>query len=211
MPDDEKDQIIQELLQRTETAEAKSNQNANMAMNSAVASQDANLVQYQLEVAELLDKLENFYKGAREGYDTEGNFGWIEQTDTDLIPLNAYGVNSMMEIVTKYIDKNTSLSFYSEQRIMEILADLGDEMVLFMFCNYEKMGMDTYSKKTKFRILITTTLHVIESTYRKAIRGKTSEILNETRIVSQTDLIGNRALPTQQGKKGFSLLPSFLR
>ena len=61
----------------------------------------------------MLEKLENFYKGAREGYDpATGDIVWLEQTDKDLIPLNSYGVNSMMEVVTKYIDKNTSLSKY---------------------------------------------------------------------------------------------------
>ncbi len=203
--DDEKDQVIQELLQRAESAEAKSIQSSNVAMaSSGMVSQDGNLVQYQLEVAEMLDKLENFYKGAREGYDPDsGNIVWKEQTDTDLIPLNEYGVNSMMEIVTKYIDKNTSLSYYSETRIMEILADLGDEMVLFIFCNYERMGMDTYAKKTKFRILIATTLHVIESTYRRAIMGRTSEEINQSKILMQTDNIGNRNFG-QQIKKSAS-------
>ena len=201
----EKDEVIQELVQRAETAEAKSVQSTNMAMvSSSAMAPDANLVQYQLEVAEMLDKLENFYKGAREGYDPEtGNIVWLEQKNKDLVPLNEYGVNSMMEIVTKYIDKNTSLSYYSEQRIMEILADLGDEMVLFIFCNYERMGMDTYAKKTKFRILIATTLHVIESTYRRAIAGRTSEEINQSRILMQTDNIGNRNLG-MPGKRPFS-------
>ncbi len=199
--DDGNDAIIQELLQKVETAEAKSTHSSNMALNSSVMSNENNLVQYQLDVTELLDKLENFYKGAREGVDDNGNIVWVEAENEDLKPLNLYGVSCMMEIVTKYIDKNTSLSSYPEQRIYEILGDLGDEMVLFLFCNYEKMGMDTYAKKTKFRVLITTTLHVIESTYRKALRGNTSEIINQSKIVTQTDLIGNRMNNNPQNKK----------
>lgn len=210
--DDEKDQVIQELLDRVETTESK-NMQLNTAMSSSGAiSNDANLVQYQLEVGEMLEKLKNYYSGTtREGYDEKGDLVWLPQTNEDLIPLNEYGVSCMMETVTKYIDKNTALSCYSEKRIYEILADLGDELVLFNLCNYEKMGMDTYTKKTKFRILITTTLHVIESAYRKAIRGSTMEILNQSKIVTQTDFIGNRGMPNQPSKKGFNLIPKFLR
>ncbi len=99
-----------------------------------------------------------------------------------------------MEIVTKYLDKNTVLSNYKEERIYEILADIGEEMTLVVFCNYEKMGMDTAYKKSKFRIIVVTTLHIIESTYRRALGGKTSEDLNQSRIVTQSDSIGHQAI-----------------
>lgn len=203
--EEEKDELIQELMQRAETAEAKSIQSANIATSVSSINRDSNLVQYQLDVADMLDKLEHFYKGDKEGYDESGNIVWVGQEDDDLKPLNSFGVNSLMEIVTKYIDKNTSLSYYSEERIYEIMADLGDEMVLFMFCNYEKMGMDTYFKKTKFRLLILTTLHLIESTYRRALRGNTSDIINQSKIVTQTDMIGNRGNFLQPSRKQFSL------
>ena len=62
------------------------------------------------------------------------------------------------------------------------------------------MGMDTYFKKTKFRVIIITTLHIIESTYRRAIRGRTSEDINQSRIVTQTEGLGNRPIAIQQKK-----------
>lgn len=159
-----------------------------------------NLISFQLVATELLEKLERFYRGEYLHFEKDEGYIWKVHSDKDLQPLNNYGVNLMMEIVTKYIDKNTFLSNYSEERIYEILADIGDEMILVILCNYEKMGMDDYNKKTKFRILIVTTLHIIETAYRRSLDGKTMEDINQSRIVTQSDGLsrGRGLLPTQQ-------------
>ena len=164
-------------------------------------NKNENLIQYQIENIELLDKLEHFYRGEYMGTLKNGDIGWIKPIDETQIPLNEFGVSAMMEIVSKYIDKNTTLSYYSEMRIYEIMADLGDEIVLYVLSNYEKMGMSDKFRKTKFRLLIVTTLHMIESTYRKAISGKTIEEINQSRIISQSDFVGQRPMPLQSKKK----------
>ncbi len=168
-------------------------------------SKQENLIQYQIENIELLDKLEHFYRGEYLGVLESGDTGWVKPKDETQIPLNDFGVSAMMEIVSKYIDKNTTLSYYSEMRIYEIMADLGDELVLFVLSNYEKMGMSDKFRKTKFRLLIVTTLHMVESTYRKAIGGKTIEEINQSRIITQSDLVGQRGLPQVQSRK-FNIL-----
>ena len=186
-----KDIYIEQLESELKRKDIKNNEiHAAYSGVAAGTRVDGNLIQYQLDSVEMLDKLEHFYRGDYVGVDSEGNQSWMTPEDKELITLNAFGVSSMMEIVTKYIDKNTALSYYSEQRVYEIMGDIGDDMVLFLLCNYEKMGMDTYFKKTKFRMLISSTLHIIESTYRRAIQGKTSQILNESRIVTQSEGLG---------------------
>ncbi len=210
----DKDEVIQQLMNKIEASEAN-NLKLNTALSSADASQQqgSNLVQYQLDTTTMLDNLRNFYSGRYESYDEDGNIVMKTPDDDELIPLNEFGVNSLMEIISKYIDKNTTLSYYDEMRIYEILADLGDEICLFIFCNYEKMGMDTHFKKTKFRVLILTTLHMIESTYRRSLRGQTSNDLNQSKIVTQSDNIGmrlNQQIPMQQNK-GFQIPNPFKR
>ena len=92
----------------------------------ASANKNENIIQYQIENVELLEKLEHFYKGEYIGtLADEETIGWVKPEDPSQIPLNDFGVSSMMEIVSKYVDKNTTLSYYSEMRIYEILADLG--------------------------------------------------------------------------------------
>ena len=127
---------------------------------------------------------------------------FVEVLDEELVLFNDYGVNSIMSIIGNYIDKNTILSNYDEMRINEIMADLGDELANFIYCNYEKMGMDSNFKKTRFQLTVLTILHAIESTYRRALRGKTMEDLNSSRIFTQSDNLGRS--PTAPQKKKFS-------
>lgn len=114
----------------------------------------------------------------------------VEVDDEKLILFNDYGVNSIMSIIGNYIDKNTILSFYDEMRINEILADLGEELADFIYCNYETMGMDTDFKKTRYKLTVLTIIHSIESAYRRALRGKASEDINSSKIFTQMDNIG---------------------
>lgn len=178
---------IDEILRRAKAAESKSVE-LGMALSAVQQTErtDQNFLHHQISTDEMLEKLEHFYRGDVSTYDPEtGDTDWHPQTNKDLVTFNEYGVTSFMEIVTKYIDRNTILSNYSPERIFEIIGSLGDELVLFLLCNYEKLGMDTYFKKTKFRLLIITTLNIIESTYNRSLRGKTMEELNQAKVVGQ--------------------------
>jgi len=196
---------IDELSQENKALRGKLSQVETSMSALGSATKNENLITYQIENAELLDKLEHFYKGEYIGTLANGDTGWVKPKDAGQIPLNEFGVSAMMEIVSKYIDKNTTLSYYSEMRIYEVLADLGDELNLYVLCNYEKMGMSDKYRKTKFRLLIVTSLHMIESTYRKAIGGETMRKINESTIITQSDFVGQRPFPQMQQKKKFSL------
>lgn len=192
-------------------AEAEDLRQKNTQLNAALSSssyqgqQDGNFMEYQLDTGEMLSKIEHFLRGEYITTDDQGNEFWTKQDDDDLILFNAYGVNSIMSIIGNYIDKGTILSFYDEMRINEILSDLGDALSDFLFCNYETMGMDTEFKKTRYPLTVITIIHSIESAYRRALRGKTSEDLNSSRIFTQTDILGNKQMnaPT---RKNFNLL-----
>ncbi|KKM06326.1 hypothetical protein LCGC14_1745120 [marine sediment metagenome] len=183
--------IIQEL--QAEHAKDKT-KNAELATALASSNYDSNerrnLIEYQLDSAELLSKVEHFLRGDFIDTDDKGNEYWAKQKDKDLIMLNNYGVNAVLLIMGNYVDKGTALSTYDDLRINEILADLGDELVKFIFCNYEKMGMDTQNKRTRYGLIVINILHMIESTYRRALRGKTSEDINTSKIFTQSDSMG---------------------
>lgn len=199
--------MIEELIRQNEQKDSHI-QKMSSALNSFTGTtKDQNIAQYQIETKELLMDLYHFYRGEYEAYDDEGNKFWAIPEDNEQIPFNEFGVSSMMEIITKYINKNTTLSFYSEERIYQILGDIGEELILFILCNYEKLGMNTYFKKTKFKVIVVTTLHMIESAYRKAIMGHTLTEINQSKIVTQTDSYGNRPpiYPSpQKTKQGLS-------
>ncbi len=193
---------ISGLVDRANKAESD-NIKLNQAINTmAGESKDGNFLHHQLDTDTLLQNLKHFYAGDYEGYNDEGDKAWLKQTDTDLITFNDFGVSSIMEVISKYIDKNTILSYYQEERIYQIIGDLGDELILFILCNYEKLGMDTYFKKTKFKLIIVTTTHMIENAYRRAIDGKTLKEINQSRVVGQFGEINN-ASPVRVRKERF--------
>lgn len=205
MEEEYQDQITQEdidgLVNRANKSDAE-NTNLRNTINAMDSDKrDGNFLHHQISTEEILDKLEHFYRGDYQGYE-DGDLVWKKQTNQELVTFNDFGVTSIMEIVTKYIDKNTILSDYTEERIYEILAEVGLELILFMLCNYEKMGMNTHFKKTKFRLIITTTTHLIESAYRRAKGGNTMREINQSRVVGQ---FGNPQAPLQgrPKKEGF--------
>ena len=187
---------INAIVNRSDKVEAE-----NVKLNQALSvlntdKKEGNFLHHQISTDDMLDKLEHFYSGDKQGYNADGDLVWKKQNNKELKTFNEFGVTSLMEIIVKYIDKNTMLSSYTEDRIYQIIADLGSELILFVLCNYEKMGMDTHFKKTKFRLIITTTTHIIESTYRRAIGGKTLLEINQSRVVGQ---FGDQ-VPIQQGR-----------
>ena len=192
--------------------EANEQRNKNVQLSSALAgssfsNQQDNLIQYQLDAAELLNTIEHYLKGEYLSIDNEGNEFWVIPKEDGLIPLNQYGVSVHMVTFAKYINKNTFLSFYSEDRIYEKIYDLGMELTKVVFCNYEKMGMTTESKKTTYMLNIITMLDIIESSYRRAMSGNTMERINTATIVTQSDLVGNRMpmMNKMSMKKKFNL------
>ena len=194
---------IAQLTNRANKSEAD-----NINLQKAIGSfqeekKDANFLHLEIATEYLLQRLEHFYKSDIMK-EENGNVFWKEQENKELVTFNEFGVNALMEIVTKYIDKNTILSSYTDERINEILADIGDELTLFILCNYVKIGMDTYYKKTKFRLIIVTTLHLIESTYRRALRGKTLEELNQSKVVGQFNQDNRPLIMPKQKPQGMA-------
>lgn len=196
--------FLQQLQAESDSLKSQNNQlNTALSTSAYQGQEDANLIQYQIDTGEQLAKIEHFLKGEYIKTDKEGNEfwatptkkikkddDWIEVKDDSLIVFNEYGVNSVLSILGNYLDKNTILSFYDEMRINEILADLGDKLTDFIFENYEIMGMDTEFKKTRYPLIVVNILHTVESVYRRALRGKTMEDLNSSKIFTQMDNLG---------------------
>ena len=125
---------IDSLENEVKSNQTKVNELSNYAYN-AVNSQDNNLIVWQLELDNIIERIEHLLKGdiIREGAD--GNIKYVTPTDTDLIVLNDYGVQLIMNLISFYLNRNTILSNYKEERIYEILYDLGNEMADLMYIN----------------------------------------------------------------------------
>lgn len=129
-------------------------------------------------------------------------YKYVEVNDEDKKPLNEYGVAEFMRIISMYVTKETFLSYYTEDRIFVIMGDLGDALNNFLYCNYEKMGMNTKFKESKYTIMVLNILHTIESCYRRAIGGAEQYNLRSRAIVTQTQGSGSSAGAMNMARMG---------
>lgn len=146
-----------------------------------------NLIQWQLELKEIVQEIKNLLEGSELGEDANGNVVMQKPKDDNLIILNPYGVKLVMTVIQFYLNRNTILSYYKEERIKKILHDLGHKLKNVMYVNYEKMGMDTQEKKSRYPMLVMNILHTIESAYNRALMGRELESLRTARTVNQSD------------------------
>lgn len=204
---DEKDEIIDKLKQEAQMLRDRNSELTGISATNFTPMRDNNLIQLQIDSSVLLSNIEHFLKGDTVIIDDKGNEIYTSPADKNQITLNEHGVNLIMSTIGQYIDKNTFLSFYTVERINEILADLGDELADVILCNYEKMGLTSEFKKSRYKLIVLTILHIIESAYRRAIGGKAMEELNTSRLYTPSSQLNNN-LQTPIKKPGlFNKLP----
>jgi hypothetical protein len=189
------------------------NQNLNLsnALNSSSFSGNnfnQNLIEFQLEAEPYLMKLKHYLSGDTEVTDKEGNRYFEKQLNPQLIILNELGVGNYMGILAGFIGKETFLSVYPEERINEIIGDLGQLLRIETFSNASLYGLDNEYKITQFVLLVYRTCVFIENAYRRSIGGKEREGIRESRFVNQSQPLQgnyNPGTPLQMPKKKFSL------
>lgn len=171
-----------------------------------IQGQENNLIVWQLELDNILERIEHLLRGDVIKEDGQGGFSFVKPTDETLIVLNDYGVGLIMNFISFYLNRNTILSNYKEERIYEILHDLGYELADLVYINYEKMGLNTVEKRSRSTMFIMNILHMIESSYNRSLNGEERDSLRKARIVNQTESLS----PTVQNIRqqgGFSLNP----
>lgn len=131
-----------------------------------------------------------------------------EVIDTSRTNMSEYGVQEVMNILSMYITKETFLSWYKEERIYEILGDIGDALNKFFLINSKLLGLDTEYKKTKYPVIVITILHAIENAYRRALLGSENKGTREGILISQHQPMGSfpgqQNLPSPTPKKKWS-------
>ncbi len=180
---------------------------SNQAYNSIQNGSQDNLVVFQLELDNILERIEHLLRGDIIREDAEGNISYVTPDDTTLIVMNDYGTQMVMNLLSFYLNRNTILSNYKEERIYEILFDLGNEFADLIYINYEKMGLNSVEKKSRYAFLVMNILHMVESAYFRALGGNELESLRSARVVTQNQPLGAQQFAPPQQKSGFSLNP----
>lgn len=186
-------------------------QDQNKTLNSALHShmslfnndeQQDNLIRWQLDLKEDLDRIYHLLKGDSIGYDDEGNIAYLEQQNPDLMPFNKFGVDLLMQIMSFYLNRNTILSNYGEDTIRWKVKDFGDEVTDLIFNRYEDMmvtipdkDVDVIKEHLREKIklypmIVRELVDTVHSAYLRALNGGERESLRTARTVTQSEPLG---------------------
>ncbi len=181
------------IKQMEEEYEALREQNKNLAkgvqgtMSMFQTEQEENLIRWQLDLKEDLDRIYHLLRGDVIKEDEDGNIVYQEQEDDGLKPFNEFGVQLIMNIMAFYLNRNTILSNYSEEVINWKIYDFGTTLADLIFNRYEEMGMDTDKKIKMYPMIIKELVDSIHSAYLRAYHGGERESLRTARTVTQSE------------------------
>lgn len=136
----EEEQYIKQIEEELEQAKDTNKKLYSLNQNSIFASeQNENLIRYQLDLKEDLDRIYHLLRGDSLELDDEGNTIWKKADDYKLITFNKLGVDKLMSYLSIYLIKNTLLSYFSdEEQINKRVEDFGYEFSDLIYNNYEQ-------------------------------------------------------------------------
>lgn len=139
----EVEQYLQEMQIELDNANREKRQMANTQMSLYGGSSDENLIKWQLDLKEDLEKIYHLLRGDELSEDANGNHIYVKQTNCDLKPLNEFGTQMIMNIMQFYLNRNTILSNYDEDTINYKVYDFGIRLSDLFHNRYEEMMMTT--------------------------------------------------------------------
>jgi hypothetical protein len=156
---------------------------------------DDNLVKWQLELNDILEKAEHILRGDIPKY-KDGILIWQKNENPKLNSVNEYGIQEIMKILVLYINRNTILSDYDNKEINYKVLDFGRRLNNFIFMRYDEIGMDTEDKRKNYEILVGEVVDLVHSAYKRALHGGERRSLREMIQVSQnTQSYGQGSYP----------------
>lgn len=163
-----KKELDQERIRRMGIENDFNNQNS-------VNLKDLNVIEFQLDLKEELDKIYHLLKGDIIERTEDGGEIWVESKDDRMKILSDYGVKQLMNSIYFYINKNTLLSNYDETTIYWKVRDFGIEIADLMFNRYESF-FSYPSPEELFNQMITLISNNIESFEHILIRAPDGQV-----------------------------------
>ena len=170
------------------------------------AKPDENLIKFQLELNDILEKAEHILRGDRIEFEN-GHMIWKPNKHPERNTLNDEGVQEIMKELALYINRNTILSDFTAEEINAKVLDFGKALNNLVFMRYEEMGIDTEDKRKNYPMLVLSVVDMVHSSLARAKDGAERTSLREARQVSQTDQLNpniNINTAAQQKKSIFN-------
>lgn len=192
-------EYIQKLEQNNEELQQHSNTMFKAQSPSMFDSlTEENLIEYQLDLKEELNRIYHLLRGDQLKEDKDGNVHFIVPEDDDMKIFNEYGTQVVMQIVVSYLNKNTLLSNYDNDTINDKVFDIGTKIRKLIYTKYEKMGLDTPEKRKMAPIIVLELVDTIHSAYLRALKGGERESIRKVMHVAQTSNPMNEYSPGLQ-------------
>lgn len=174
---------------------------------------EENLIKWQLDMREDLDRLYHLLKGDILKEDADGEVDYAEPENPDLKPFNEFGVQLLMNIMSFYLNRNTILSNYDLNTIEWKIYDFGicvsdlifnryDEMMLTLDPKEhttEEIELHIKNKLKMFPIIVQELVDTVHSAYLRAYNGGERESLRTARSVTQSISDGSNRYNTGGG------------
>jgi len=204
----EQDASSNALQQSFETAKQGSAQDPRtMASQSyVVGGLSQNLIQWQLELDSILERIEHMLRGDKPKYE-KGSLIWKPAENDEERIFNDEGVAEIMRILTNYVNRNTILSNYTDEQINDKMYDLGLEISDLIYLKYEDFGLDNLDKRKLYSMIVRQLTDIVHSSYLRALHGGERLSLREARQVSQVETTqGGVTINTAQPQRARSPL-----
>jgi hypothetical protein len=156
----------------------------NSQMSAFAIKADDNLIRWQLELNDILERAEHILKGDVPTFE-ENQVIWKPNPFPEDNPMNIVGVQEIMKILAMYVNRNTILSDYSNEEINIKVYDFGREVNNLIFMRYDDFGMNNEEKKKNYPILVREIVDIVHSAYKRALDGAEKRSLREMINVSQ--------------------------
>lgn len=106
--------------------------------------QNAHTLRDQLDLNAEMEKIENLLRGKiRKAVKDEAtqitSIEWVEPADKEMVILSDYGIHLILNTISWYINKNTLLSNYDLDTILEKMEDFTNDLTDTIFMEYEKV------------------------------------------------------------------------
>lgn len=168
--------------------EVQTNRNKNPRQNSQMSSfatrTDDNIIKWQLELNDILERAEHILRGDIPKF-TDGEVIWEKNPHPEMNTLNEVGVQECMKILAMYVNRNTILSDYSNEEINFKVYDFSRAINNLIYMRDFEYGLDTEEKRKNYEMLVTELKDIVHSAYKRALDGAEKRSLREMITVSQ--------------------------
>jgi len=194
---------IQALKEEVERTKSENLQLRNSSSTIFSGENNDNLIKWQLDIKEEIQRIERLLRKQVPKRDQAGN-EYFENSSVANQLFNEIGIQEVLNVLAWYLNKNIILSNFSETDIKMRVHQFSTTITDFIFNNYQRFGLDDQEKIKHFPIIIMNIVNTIEAAYLRALHGGERESLRTARTVTQSEPLGGGFGGIPSSKKKFS-------